>query len=111
VAEPAYIAIDKQGYITLFWGDGTEAERTVIWRGPRATYGKELVDNIEALKAWAEENGYTVVVPAYDLHPPDVEIELSEQEINSIDLNEADTLLDDIYYADDSDLDEDGDAY
>lgn len=36
VTEPAYIAIGDDGYLTLYWGDGTEAQKIVLARGPRA---------------------------------------------------------------------------
>jgi hypothetical protein len=100
--EPAYIDIAADGHVTLFWGDGTEAEKYVLYRGPRAPQGQELADLIEEMKLWAEENGYQVVVPAYDLEVPrDMEIEVPEEEIDAIDLNEVDNLLDDLYYAGD----------
>jgi hypothetical protein len=106
--EPAYIAIADDGHLTLFWGDGTEDQKYVILQGPLAPQGRELVKVIEDMKAWAEDNGYVVIVPAYDLEAPDVEIDLPDEEAKSIDLDEVDALLDDVYYAGDySNNDED----
>ena len=106
--EPAYIAIANDGHVTLFWGDGTEEQKYPILRGPRAKHGRELVETIEAMKAWAEENGYQVVVPAYDLEVPDMEIDVPEYEIDQIDLDEVDDLLDTLFDAGEYD---DYDAY
>jgi hypothetical protein len=108
--EAAYIAIAEDGHVTLFWGDGTEEKKVVIMRGARPSGGRELVDAIESMKVWAEENGYVVVVPAYDLHAPDFEIEVSEQEVEDIDLDEVDDLLDDLYFAGDYNGDNPGEA-
>lgn len=66
--EPAYIAIDDEGYLTLFWGDGTEEERYTLLRGPLAGTGQQLIADIEAIKNWAEDQGYTIVVPSHDLN-------------------------------------------
>jgi hypothetical protein len=106
--EPAYIAIANDGHITLFWGDGTEEQKNVILRGPRATHGRELVEMIEEMKAWAEENGYVVVVPAYDLEVPDMEIEMPEEEAGNLDTGEIDTMLEDLYFAGDYGEDAEG---
>jgi hypothetical protein len=98
MGEPAYIAIADDGHVTLFLGDGTEAQKTVLWRGPLAPQGQELAYLMEDLKAWAEENGYTVVIPVYDLEvPDDLNIDISDQEAESIDLDDVNDLLDDLY--------------
>jgi poly(3-hydroxybutyrate) depolymerase len=53
---------------------------------------------MEDLKAWAEENGYAVVIPVYDLEvPDDLDIDISDQEAESIDLDDVNDLLDDLY--------------
>lgn len=104
--EPAYIAIADDGHITLFWGNGTEDQKYVILRGGRAPQGQTLVDAIEEMKIWAEENGYEVIVPAYDLTEPPaeaVEIEVPTEEIEQIDLDEVNNLLDDLYTSGDYD--------
>ena len=110
--EPAYIAIGKDGHVTLYWGDGTEERKEVILRGPRPASGQELILIIEDLKAWAEDNGYTVIVPAYDLEAPDMQIELPEDEADAITLDDVDDLLDDLFLAEDDsaeDFDDEGD--
>jgi len=94
--ETAYIAINDDGYVTLFAGDGTEEFKTIIARGRRAVAGRALADAIEELTIWAEDNGYHVVVPAYDLHAADIELEMPEDEIEAIDLDEVDALFDDL---------------
>jgi hypothetical protein len=98
--EPAYIAIADDGHITLFWGNGTEDQKYIILRGGRAPEGQALVEAIEEMKLWAEENGYEVIVPAYDLTEPPadaVEIDVPEEEIEQINLEEVNDLLDDLY--------------
>lgn len=98
MGEPAYITIADDGHVTLFLGDGTEAQKTIIWRGPLPPAGQELAYLMEDIKAWAEENGYTVVIPVYDLEVPDnVEIDISDQEADSIDLEDVNDLLDDLF--------------
>jgi hypothetical protein len=112
MSEPAYIAVADDGHVTLFWGDGTEERKTIIRQGPRAQPGPELVEAIEALKAWAEANGYVVIVPAYDLEVPDIEIDLPDEDARNIDLDEVDDMLDDLFFAGDyGDYDEDYDQY
>jgi hypothetical protein len=105
--EEAYIAIGDDGYVTLYWGNGSEPEKYVILRGRRAQSGPDLVDAILELKTWAEDNGYIVIVPAYDLEAPDVAIEVDEEEVENINLDEVDDLLDDLWYA--SDYENNGD--
>lgn len=115
MSEPAYIALDRDGYVTLFWGDGTEAYKEVIVRGPRPSSSQEMIAIIEDLKLWAEEEGYTVVVPAYDLELPDIDIELPEEDAAILTPEDIDDLLDDLFTAEypddddhyDDDLDED----
>ncbi len=94
--ETAYIAINDDGYVTLFWGDGTEEHKTIIARGRRAAAGRALVEAIEELTMWAEDNGYHVVVPAYDLHTANIELDVPEDEIDTIDLDEVDALFEDL---------------
>jgi len=99
MSETAYVAIGDDGYVSLFWGDGTESERYVIIRGPRATQGQALIDAIEDLTAWAHGQGYRVIVPRNDLAIPDIAIDVPEDEIEQIDMDDVDDLLDDLYYA------------
>ena len=99
MSEPAYIALDHDGHVVVFWGDGTEAYKEVILRGPRPTSSQELVEIIEDLRLWAEEEGYTVVVPAYDLEVPDIEIDLSDEEAGTLTMDDVDNLLDDLFMA------------
>lgn len=100
MVEPAYIALDRDGHVTLFWGDGTEPYKEVIRQGPRPTTNQEMIDIIEDLKAWAEYEGYTVIVPTYDLEVPDIEIDLSDDDPD-ISMNDVDDLLDDLLMAED----------
>lgn len=107
--EPAYIALDQSGHVTLFWGDGTEAYKEVIRQGPRPTSSEEMITLIEELKAWAEDEGYTVIVPAVDLELPDIEIDLADDDPD-ITLDDVDDLLDDLLMAEDErSYDEDDD--
>jgi hypothetical protein len=99
MSEPAYIALDKDGYVAVFWGDGTEAYKEVILRGPRPTNSQELVAIIDHLRLWAEDEGYTVVVPAYDLEVPDIEIDLPEEDAEILTPDDVDDLLDDLFMA------------
>jgi hypothetical protein len=103
---PAYIELAEDGYVTLFWGDGTEAHKEVIIRGPRVSDNRELYEVIEEMKAWAEDNGYTVVVPAYDLEVPDMEIDLPDREARTLTREDVDDLIDDLYTAEDNQDDE-----
>jgi hypothetical protein len=103
---PAYIAIGKDGHVTLYWGDGTEEQKEIILRGPRVTNSHEFVAVIEEIKAWAEENGYTVIVPFYDFEAPDVEIDIPEEEAEQITLDDVDNLLDDLFTAEEYDDDD-----
>jgi hypothetical protein len=109
--DPAYIAIADDGHITLFWGDGTEPYKEVILRGPRVTDHRELILVIEDMKAWAEDHGYVVVVPAYDLEATDIEIELPEEDAEHLTMADVDDLLDDLDMADDYDDGKDDASY
>jgi hypothetical protein len=113
MSDSAFIAIAEDGHLTLFWGDGTEEQKHVILRGPRVAHGRDLIEAIEDLKAWAEAQGYTVIVPSYDLEVPDVEIDVPSDEVEDLDIDEIENLLDDIYYAGDTynDYDEYDDEY
>lgn len=102
MGEPAYIALDADGYVTLFWGDGTEDVREVIIQGPRPRDTRDMVAIIEDIQAWAEDHGYTVVVPERDLTYTDIELTLTEDDELNLDLNDVDDLLDDLYWADNS---------
>ena len=102
--DPAYITIGPDGHVTLYWGDGTEEVKEIIVRGPRVTNSREFIDVIEELKAWAEDNGYAVIVPSYDFEPPDVvEIDIPDDEAEQITLDDVDDLMDDLYTAGDDD--------
>ncbi len=108
--EPAYIAIGDDGHVTLFWGNGTEAYREIIYHGPRPEDQQDLLRIVEDLKAWAEDNGYVIVVPTHDLTVTDIPIEPTERDIDQLSLDDVDELIDDLYMAeeaDDLDYDED----
>ncbi len=110
--DPAYITIGPDGHVTLYWGDGTEEWKEIIIRGPRVTNSREFVDVIEELKAWAEDNGYAVIIPPYDFEPPDaVEIDIPDDEADLITLDDVDDLIDDLYSAEDDDDPPDDDRY
>lgn len=94
--EPAYIAIDENGYLTLYWGDGTEPEKSPLARGPLVRGGAPSMDDIEALCEWAREQGYHVVTPAYDLEAPPIPLEPTQNDLDDLDLGEIDALLDDL---------------
>lgn len=95
--DPAYIVIAEDGHVTLFWGDGTEAVREAIVRGPAARDERELFDVIQEMKAWAEARGYTVIVPAYDLEVPrDLAIDVPDEEADRLTMDDVDDLLDDL---------------
>ena len=101
--DPAYIAIADDGHLTLFWGDGTEPYKEVILRGPRITDHRELIQVVEDIRAWAEDHGFVVVVPAYDLEATDIELELPEEEAERLTIDDVDDLLNDLDMADDFD--------
>ena len=104
MGEPAYITVADDGHVTLFWGDGTEAEREAILRGPRPRDARELAAIIEDMTLWAEENGYTVVVPSYDLTPDEpIEIEPTPDDEQRFDPDDLDDLLENLDRADDTD--------
>ncbi len=93
---PAYIELAEDGHVTLYWGDGTEATKEVVIRGPRVSDNRELYEVIEEMRAWAEDNGYTVVVPAYDLEVSDLEIDLPDREARTLTYQDVDDLIDDL---------------
>ncbi len=98
---PAYVTIADDGHVTLFLGDGTEATREVILRGPRPRDARELAALIEEMTAWAEENGYTVIVPAYDLATDEpVEIEPTPEDEQRFVPQDMDDLLNHLFRAD-----------
>ena len=102
MGEPAYITVADDGHVTLFWGDGTETRRKPILRGPRPRDAHELAAIIEEMTAWAEDNGYTVVVPAYDLTPDEpVELEPTPEDEQHFDPQDLDDLLENLDRADD----------
>jgi hypothetical protein len=69
--QPAYIVVDDDGRLTLYQGDGTEPEKIILWQGPQVTDHRELARLVEELTAWAESEGFEIVVPAYDLSVTD----------------------------------------
>lgn len=69
--QPAYIALDEAGCVTLYEGDGTEAEKRILWQGPQVTDHREMARLVEELTAWAEAEGFEIVVPSYDLSVSD----------------------------------------
>jgi poly(3-hydroxybutyrate) depolymerase len=103
---PAYIAIGADGHVTLYWGDGTEEQKEIILHGPRVTNNREFIEVIEDMKAWAEENGYTVIVPSYDFEEPDaIVIDIPEDEADRITIDDVDDLIDDLLNAENDDDD------
>ena len=100
--EPAYIVIADDGHITLFWGDGTNPEPPVIWRGPRAENGPQVAQVIEELAQWATDNGYAVVLPQYDRHLEDVELDPLARDLEVADADEIDEMLDDLNFLTDN---------
>src|SRR5690554_2270922 len=93
--ELAYIAIADDGYLTLYWGDGTEPHKTPLARGAYVRSGVPSVDDIEALREWAWEQGYEVITPAYDLEAPPIPLEPTQTDLDEYDPGEIDALLDD----------------
>ncbi len=100
--EPAYIAIGQDGHVTLFWGDGTEDYKEIILRGPRPHNHEEMILIIEDLRAWAEDHGYRVIVPAVDLEYTEIEIDLTEEDELNLTPDDVDHLLDDLFWAEDA---------
>lgn len=96
MAELAYIAIDPEGYLTLYWGDGTEPDKTPLARGSYVPGGPPSMDDIEALFEWAWEHGYKVITPAYDLEAPPIPLEPTPDDLSRLDPGEIDALLDDL---------------
>lgn len=94
---PAYIALAQDGHVTLFWGDGTEDKKQPILRGPVPANSQDLLDIIESMKDWAEKQGYTVVVPSYDLEVPDIEIDMTERDAENLDMDEVVDLINDLF--------------
>lgn len=79
--QPAYIAIDENGHLTLYEGDGTEPYKVILWQGPQVTDHRELAQLVEELTAWAETQGFEIVVPAYDLS-------VNEDDLSTLSLDE-----------------------
>lgn len=96
MAEPAYIAIDPDGILTLYWGDGTEPEKTPLARGAYVPSGLPSLDEIEALCRWARDQGYEVITPAYDLEAPPISLEPTRDDLSRFAPDEIDALLDDL---------------
>lgn len=97
MAEPAYILIDEEGYITLYWGDGTEPEPTVLWQGPYAETPEQIAETVAALRAWAEENGYAVIVPPYSPPPSGSDLDLPGHAIGRADHEALQQILEDLW--------------
>lgn len=97
MAGPAYILIDEHGYITLYWGDGTEPEPVILWQGPRVEDPAQMAETAAALRAWAEENGYAVIVPAYS--PPNAgsALDLLNGVVRRADREALQRILDDLW--------------
>ena len=102
--QPAYIVIAEDGFITLYGGDGTDREAPVIWRGPRALDGPHDAPGNEEMVQWATENGYRVILPAYDLQPDPVGIDPLERDFDVADEDEIDQMLDDLYFSTDNEI-------
>ncbi len=108
--EPAYIALGDDGHVTLYWGDGTEPYREIVYRGPRPADQQDLLLIVQELKAWAEDNGFVIVVPTHDLTVADIAIEPTDQDLDQITLDDVDALIDDLDEAqqfDEPDIDQD----
>jgi NADH:ubiquinone oxidoreductase subunit B-like Fe-S oxidoreductase len=73
MAEPAYIRLTTNGFWTLFQGDGTETEQSVLAVGEAFQPGPAISAAVEALEAWARDAGYNVITPPYGCC--DVELE------------------------------------
>jgi hypothetical protein len=65
MAETAYIRLTKNGFWTLFQGNGTEPEPTVLTIGESFQPGPAISAAVEALEAWARKAGYEVITPPY----------------------------------------------
>lgn len=97
--EPVYITIGNDGHVTLFWGDGTEDFKDIIVRGPRPHNAQEMAAIVEDLKTWAEEQGYTVVVPERDLSYTDIDLDITETDARDLSPDDIDDFLDDLFNA------------
>lgn len=98
---PAYITLDDDGHVTLFWGNGSEEVEEVIIRGPQPENAKQLAAIVEDLNAWAEAHGYQVVVPACELAFTDVTLDLTYDDERNLKPSDIDDLLDDLSLAED----------
>lgn len=97
--EPVHIAIGDDGHVTLFWGDGTEDFKDIIVVGPRPGDTQQMVAIIEDLRAWAENQGYTVVVPERDLSYTDIDLEITDTDARALSPDDIDDFLDDLFSA------------
>lgn len=102
--EPAYIVIAEDGHITLYWGDGAGPEAPIIWRGPRALDGPQIAQVIEEMAQWAAENGYAIMLPAYDPQHDALELDPLERDFEVADGREIDQMLDDLYFSTDNQI-------
>lgn len=103
MAEPAYITIGDDGCLTLYWGDGTEAQKIILARLPRAHSDSLLMEDVDLLRLWAWEHGYEVVTPAYDLEAPPIALEPTRRDLERLDLDEIEALVDELNNLDDLD--------
>lgn len=97
----AYITMDQDGHIALFWGNGTEDIRELILRGPRPQDSREVITIVEELKQWADDHGYQVIVPPYDLTFTDIPLTPTAHDEQQLEPGDFDELLDDLFLAED----------
>lgn len=71
--ESAYIQLTPDGDWAVYWGDGTEAEPTLLALGRPFEPGAAMQGAIAELEGWAVDNGYTLVTPAF--HPAEVPLD------------------------------------
>lgn len=61
----AYVDVNTEGYWALFEGDGTEDTPILLAVGDLFEPGDPINEVMDGLQAWANENGYVIVPPAY----------------------------------------------
>lgn len=96
MVESVYIAIGDDGHVTIFWGDGTENFKEIVARGPRPSSTQQMITIVEDLKAWAEEQGFTVVVPQRDMSFTDIDLILTDEDKLRLSPEDIDEFLDDL---------------
>ena len=61
----AYVDVNSDGFWTLYAGDGSEDEPEVLAVGDPFEPGTSILDVMDGLQAWATENDYVIMQPAY----------------------------------------------